>query len=305
MISRKELGYVSSWARKVPYPGDAYCEETMLKLKKAVELFNHYYNNTKYNITFSNNEEIELEILANNIAHMLGLDFKNLTSLQLSDFRKTILDIDPNQYITSYALLESIIENYEKVINFDKTSEYLKALNYYKISVKSDIFSKLGDLANFKFGCINFDKDKFTDNADRHFNPRSNKFLYIPSDEAVSPYFLIGILQKDAQINIDEKDSEEIEVLNTPYIVETAFAPDDPKSFFKNQEVVIPTQVLKDNNKELIRVTATPTQKKDLLKEYRTIITQYNLDNRINIYNDYFSMLSEEEKKLSLEKNTN
>ena len=299
MISRKELGYVGLWANRVPYPGDTYCEESMKKLKQAFELFNKYYLNTKYNITFSNNEEIELEILAKNICHMLGIDFKNLSNDCFKDFREKVLGLNTDDYIASYTMLESIINNYKDVINFDKTSDYLKAINYYKISVKSDIFAKLGDLSHFKYGCINFDKNEFSKNNDRFFNPKSNKFLYIPSDEAVSPYFLIGILQKDNQTDLEDTDSEEIKIINNPYIVETAFAPDNPKPFFNNQEVVIPTQVLKDNNKELIRVNATPTQKKDLLKEYRNIITQYNIDNRINIYSDYFSILSEQEKVLS------
>lgn len=56
MISRKELEYVSTWTRKVPYPG------------------------YEYNISFSNSEEITLEILSSNIAHMLGIDHKELMS---------------------------------------------------------------------------------------------------------------------------------------------------------------------------------------------------------------------------------
>ena len=29
MIRKKELGYISGWANKVPYPGDGYVEEAM------------------------------------------------------------------------------------------------------------------------------------------------------------------------------------------------------------------------------------------------------------------------------------
>lgn len=301
MISRKELGYISSWANKVPYPGDIYCEEAMNKLKKAFDLYNENYLNTKYNITFSNNEEIELEILPKNIGHMLGIDFKNLSGDYFKNFRNDILGIDPETGISSYNLLKAIIDNLEDVINFDKTNEYLKAINYYKISVKSDIFAKLGNISDFKYGCINFDKDEFLKNSSRHFNPNSNKFLYIPSDEPVSPYFMLGILQgNNNQYNIEDRDNEEVEVSNEPYLVETSIAPDDPKPFFQNQEVTIPTQILKDTNKELIRINATATQKKDLLKEYRNIITQFGLDNRINIYSDYYAMLSNEEKQLKL-----
>ena len=68
MISKKELGYISGWANKVPYPGDDYAYEAMHKLTEAEKLFREIYANNKYNITLSNNEEIEMEIKAKNLA---------------------------------------------------------------------------------------------------------------------------------------------------------------------------------------------------------------------------------------------
>lgn len=297
MISRKELGYVGLWANKVPYPGDEYAEETMEKLKQAEKLFKEIYENNKYNITFSNNEEIELEIKAKNLTHMLGIDFKNLSSDIFRSFRRDILGLDESESFNSYILLQRILENSDKVINFDKTSETLKALNYYKLSVKSDIFSKLGNLADFNYGCINFDKDEFLINFNSEtYNPKSTKYLYIPSDDPVSPYFLMGILQEtDNSQELDETNDQSEE---RPYIVETSMAPTNVKPFFQNQEVIIPTQILKDTNRELSRICATPTQKKTLLKEYRAIITTYNISNRINIYSDYLAMISQEEEKI-------
>jgi len=301
MISKKELGYISGWANKVPFPGNDYAEETMEKLKQAEKLFKEIYANNKYNITLSNNEEIELEIKEKNLAHILGIDFKNLSQDLFADFRKDILDISPEEYLNSYTLLQRIIENSDKVINYDKTSDYLKILNYYKVSVKSDIISKLGNLANFKFGCINFDKNEFLKNANvDHHNSNSTKYLYVPSEEPVSPYFLMGILP-NRSYSQDEKidetyDENEIVINNSPYIIETSIAPIDTKSYFQNQEVVIPTQILKDTNKELTKINATPSQKKALLKEYHSIITEYGINNRINIYSDYLSMLSEQEQ---------
>lgn len=307
MISKKELSYISGWASKVPYPGDDYALESMEKLKQAEELFKKTYLNNKYNITLSNNEEIEMEIKAKNLAHMLGIDYKNLSKELFADFRYNVLGIDPYEPLNSYTLLQKIIENSEKVVNYDKTSDYLKILNYYKVSVKSDIFSKLGNLADFNFGCINFNKEEYLKNSySEYYNPNSTKYLYIPSDEPVAPYFMMGILQPtdnpyynndDFQKDNDEVDNDEIIVRNKPYIVETSIAPDYVKPFFQNQEVVIPTQILKDTNKELTRINATPSQKKALLKEYRSIITEYELNNRINIYSDYLSMLSQEEEK--------
>ena len=310
MISKKELGYISGWPNKVPYPGDDYALEAMEKLKQAEKLFREIYANNKYNITLSNNEEIELEIKDKNLAHMLGIDYKNLSKEIFEDFRRDILDISPEEYLNSYTLLQRIIENSDKVINFDKTSDYLKILNYYKVSVKSDILSKLGNIADFKFGCINFDKQEFLKNSNvLNHNSNSTKYLYVPSEEPVAPYFLMGILDSsiitknnilDDKTNDDTYDESELIIKNNPYIVETSIAPDNVKPYFQNQEVVIPTQILKDTNKELTKINATPSQKKALLKEYRSIITENGLNNRINIYSDYLSMLSQEEQDKKL-----
>jgi len=306
MISKKELGYISGWANKVPYPGDDYAEEAMEKLKQAEKLFKEIYANNKYNITLSNNEEIELAIKDKNLAHMLGVDFKNLSKDIFAEVRKDVLNISPEDYLNSYTLLQKIIENSDKVINYDKNSDYLKILNYYKVSVKSDILSKFGNLADFKFGCINFDKNEFLRNANVDYhNSNSTKYLYVPSEEPVSPYFLMGIMINGSNYqeeNTEETyDESELRINNNPYIIETSIAPVDIKPYFQNQEIVIPTQILKDTNRELTKINATPTQKKALLKEYRSIITEYGINNRINIYSDYLSMLSEEEqvKKLT------
>lgn len=270
MISRKELGYVNLWANRVPYPGDNYCEEAMDYLKKSVKLFEEFYNGNKYNITFSNNEEIELEIKARNLAHMLGIDTKSIFNDCFKNFRENVIQIDTTDRISSFDILKSIVNNVEKVIEFDKQDSGIKALNYYKVFIKSSIFFKLGNLGDFKYSCINFDKNEFLNNNDNKiYNARSTKFLYLPSDEPICPYFAMGILPEEEQHIKNKNDYEENDIQNeeeTPYIVETLIALDNPTPFFKNQEVVIPTQILKDTNKELTRFIPTPTQKKNLLK---------------------------------------
>lgn len=296
MITKKELNYVGLWAKSVPYPGDTYAEETMEKLRKAEQLFRNIYENNTYNITFSNNDEIEFEIQARNLAHIFGIDYKNLCSDFFIRTITNLLDIPTDKPFNSYIMLQKIIENSDKIINFDKTNENMRIMNYYKTSIKCDIFSKLGDLTQFNFGCINFNRDEFEENTETYCRSNSTKYLYVPSDEPVSPYFLIGILP-DQKLNYEELTDYDYQDNNNIYIIETTVAPNDTKSFFKNQEVIIPTQILKDTNRELVRITATPTQKKALLKEYRSIISTYGLDNRINIYSDYLSMLSQEEKK--------
>lgn len=306
MITRKELGYVGLWPKSVPYPGDIYAEETMEKLKQADQLFKNIYENNAYNITFSNNDEIELEIQARNLSHILGINYRHLYSEYMKEFVCNLLDIDSEKPLNSYLLLQKIIENSDKVINSDKTNDSMRIMNYYKTSVKCDIFSKLGDITKFNFACINFDRNEFDKNAPYECKSNSTKYLYIPSDEPVAPYFLMGILPHNPnnpnnpnyQNNNVQEDEDYTEMRNRKYVIETSVAPEEVEYYFQNQEVVIPTQILKDSNKILERTTATPEQKMKLLKEYRSIITTYELSNRINIYSDYLSLLSQEESKI-------
>lgn len=309
MITRKELSYISGWPNRVPYPGDDYALEAMEKLRLAEILFKEIYENNKYNITFSNNEEIEMEIKSKNLSHILGIDFKSLSKDLFTEFRAKILNLSPNDYINSYTLLKAIIENSDKIVEHDRSNTSLKIINYYKISVKSDIFSKLGNLADFNFSCINFNKKEFLKNSNNSsYSANSTKYLYVPSDEPIAPYFLIGLLQAEPSDNNTNDTNTDIEnditIDNKDYIVETSLALENVKSFFQNQEVMIPTQILKDTNKELTKIQASASQKKALLKEYRSIITEYELNNRINIYSDYLSMLSQEEKVKNKNKST-
>ena len=133
MITIKELNYVDRWANRVPYPGDSYCEIAMEKLQQNLKLYNDEYSKITYDISFSNNEEIEFQILSKNICHMLGIDSKNLTGKYFRDFRKSVLDLDPDKTIQSYNLISAIANNIDKVIDYDRKNKN-KALNYYKIS---------------------------------------------------------------------------------------------------------------------------------------------------------------------------
>ena len=103
-----------------------------------------------------------------------------------------------------------------------------------------------------------------------------NKLFFIPSNEAVCPYFMMGIKQ------IEENN----------YIVNTLLAPEQPKKFFDNQEVIIPTQILISDNANLRKVQATSEEKINLLTMYKNIINAYNISNRLNILGDYESMLN-------------
>ncbi|MGM9834513.1 MAG: hypothetical protein ACI31M_01880 [Bacilli bacterium] len=303
MISKKELEYVNLWANKVPYPGMEYCIIAMKKLENGLNLFETKYANRKYNIIFSDQTEIEFEIKQKNINHMLGIDFKNLSSEYFRDFRKKVLDYDPDLTISSYDMLKLIIAHKDKVVEYDEKN-LSRAINYYKISIKCDIFEKLAELERFNYGCINFDKNKFMSlNGIDRFSPKSTKFLYTESDESVSPYFFMGLRNESVHNNSVYEDSDEyIEEEDNLYIVETLIAPEKYQYFFNEQEVVIPTQILTDVNGILNKMLARPEEKIKLLKDYKSIINQYKLPNMINIYGDYLSYLMDSERGKGLVK---
>ena len=124
-----------------------------------------------------------------------------------------------------------------------------KILNYYRIRVKCAIFDKMLDLSKFNFGCINFDKEKFLEENGFEVSWTSTKLLYSLSNEAVCPYFMVGIKQEKGIEKQDQSTIEEPEEIvnskkNEKFIVESLMAPYQPKQFFINQEVVIPTQIL-------------------------------------------------------------
>ena len=291
MITKKEMGYVNSWPNRTPYPGEEYSVEIMDKLKKCYELFNDKYLNRRYTIQFSNNEEIEFEILDRNLAHILGVDYKNLMKDIFDNYRQNILRLNPHEQVSSYGLLTAVIESADDILEYDRSKKACLGLNYYRIGIKCDIFSKLADLSNFHYGCINFDKSIYdTNNPEKPFSSQSNKFLYTPSDETISPYFMMGL-------KIDDHNTDE-------HIVETLIACDDPYRFFVGQEVVIPTQILTDDEGILDKKTASSAEKIKLLREYQNIVNMYRIPNNINIYGDYFSMLmgqkNDDEKTLSL-----
>ena len=291
MITKKELSYINTWPNKTPYPGSDYSVKVLEKLAKCFDLFNRKYFNKSYTIQFSNNEEIDFEILSKNICHMLGIDYKNLMKEFFTSYRDRVLGISPYETISSYELLGRIIEKGNDILNHDRNTQSCSAINYYRVGIKCDIFSKLGDLSKFNYGCINFDKDTFNrENPGEVFSPESTRLLFAPSDEVVTPYFMMGLKQDR---NVEEET----------YIVETLIASEDPKKFFIGQEVVIPTQILTDDNGILDKNLATPEEKIKLLREYQNIVNAYGIQNGINIYGDYFSMLMsqrEDESRLTL-----
>ena len=78
------------------------------------------------------------------------------------------------------------------------------------------------------------------------------------------------------------------------YVPETLVAPENFVDYFKSQEFVLPVQLLIDDNKDFTKLIATPQEKLKLLNRYKEIISTYNTNSRINIYNDYIATLTEQ-----------
>lgn len=267
MITSKELQYVNDWARRIPMPGEEYSKKIMEELKLCVEAYNAKYRDKEYNIIFSNSEEIKFEIMSKNLCHMLGIDFQNIMGQVFNNYRKDVFGVNPETSLTSYDLLSLILEHSDKVIELDNDPKNsLKVINYYKSGIKCAIFNKLSDFDKFNFAVINKDAN--------------SKLFFIPSNEAVCPYFVMGT----------QKDNNTVDNI---FYVNTLLAPQEPKMLFENEEVIIPTQILISNEAELNKIIATPEEKIKLLNMYKNIINQYGIPNKINIYGDYESMLND------------
>ena len=269
MITSKELQYVDSWANRTPMPGVEYSMKVLNEIKDCYDSFKLKYYNKEYNMIFSNGEEIRFEILSKNLCHMLGIDFNNIKGEYFDNYRKKVLNVESNDF-SSFDLLEILLENAQKVAEYDNSNNIEKAINYYKSGIKCEIFKKLSDFERFNFAAINYDP------KDDKYDYDKQKLFFIPSNEAVCPYFMMGIKQ------IEENN----------YIVNTLLAPEQPKKFFDNQEVIIPTQILISDNANLRKVQATSEEKINLLTMYKNIINAYNISNRLNILGDYESMLN-------------
>lgn len=274
MITAKELQYVDLWASKIPMPGEEYSKQVVEEIKECYETYKQKYQNKEYNLTFSNGEEIDFEIMQFNLCHMLGIDYQNIKSDFFDEYRRNILNIQ-TQSFTSLDLLESILEHSDKVVKNDNDiKNRAKILNYYKSQIKCNIFKKLSDFEKFNFAAINYNPQ------DNRYDYDKQKLLFIPSNESVCPYFVMGIKMSEY---------EKIQ----KYIVNTLMALQEPKRFFENQEVIIPTQILVSDNNELRKLNASAEEKIQLLTMYKNIINTYNIPNKLNISGDYEAMLNQ------------
>ena len=214
MISRKELQYVNKKIGNVPYPGDDYAEQVMAELKEAYNLFNAQYNGKSYNMILSNGQEFPFSIMDKNLCHMLGIDGKSMFN---SDYglaaASRVLGVD--HYVPTFEVLQRIIDNSDAVIANEKKEGTYKFLNFYKTMIKCAIFKKMTTFKDFNFGFINFDKSKYDQNTtSSYYSPNSTSYIFMPSDEALIPYFLVGFVQ-DNYSEFETLDTELFKKIKT------------------------------------------------------------------------------------------
>lgn len=284
MVSRKELEYVNQYARTVPFPGKNYAIDAMEMLIKAYKTYINNYQGKSYNFIFSDGEEINFQIFDKNIAHLFGIDYKSLKSDYMKNTMDEVLDFNAHETGGSDILLKRIIDRCDEVINNDSKANNYRILNYYRILIKCSAFSKLSTFENFNFGCLKFDKTVYEKINNITFSPQSNKFFFVPSNEAVTPYFMMGI----------RKDNG-----NDMYIPETIFASEGFDKMINYQSFILPIQILINDNFNFSKIKASSKEKLDLLNLYKSLIGMYHTNTTIDIYNDYENILREN-KELKL-----
>ena len=269
MISLKELQYVSKSSDKAPYPGDKYAYETLENMIEAFNIYKKNYEGKDYSIIFSDSEELNFQIFDYNICHMLGVDFSFLVNNN-EKFLREILNLKKeNVFINSYEVIYNILQNYKSNDN--------RVINYYKSRIKCAIFNKMNEFEMFNFGKLN------TEN--------SSKILYVQSNEAVCPYFLI-------RLNENNKDKD------LKYCVTSLLAPKENElpAYFEYKSAIPTQMIIDDGMNKLDKFESTPREKLNMLNMYKSIISTYSIPDNLDISGDYKAVLASLDNKKILKK---
>ena len=266
MISQKELKYVSQRANNAPYPGDDYAYDTINNLTRSLVLYRKNFEGKKYKITLSNGEEVNFEIKGWNLAHLLGIDYKMITSLYMKKIFHDVLELSDEYKVNSLVVLNRIIENADKVVANDEVSS-IKLLNYYKVMLKTSCFLKLTDFHKFDFGVLDFNHAMFRNITDNYTSTLSNKYIISPTDERLSPYCIMGL-----------KYDESFDAMYP----ETIKAPSDFSDYLYGQKLILPLKISISTDKYTKEIIATKDDKIKILNFYKMLINDYNVDTYIN-----------------------
>jgi hypothetical protein len=282
MISLKELENVNERDLKfVKYPGDVYAKKALLNLSKAYKLYEKIYSGASYTINFSDGDELQLEIVPSNLSHMMGLDPTSIKNfyLDLGDFDKTI-DWANNlfhkgQNLRSHELLKIMADenNHDSIIKLSRLSHHT-IINFYRVSIRSEAFNRFSSFLDMDFGCIKYDPKIVEKNGSEKTALKSDRILFVESNENNAPYFMMGIA-------IGENGNS---------YIETLFADMYTEKMFKNQTITLPISVTVENEHSLIRHEATASQKLYTYKMLKEIVLKYG--SNLDIFADYSNVLA-------------
>ena len=279
MISNTELRYVNTNAdQPMPYPGDKYSSEALKELKEAVDAYDTYYKDRKYDVLFSDGQNIEFAIAPFNMAHVVGINHNHLIR---QNFIQEFYGEDCHK--NSYEILHDIIDNIDDVLKLNELKKYT-LINFYRVKTRSEVFSKFSNFNNFNFGCILFDKD-IAEKNDYKTKMKSGKFLFTESDDPNFPYYMMGLAPGD-------NPSE--------HYVETLFPNNDPERILTEQSIIMPTMISTTTPEEYNKIEATASQKLKLIKSYNELAKKYNAN--FSYFHDYYATLANQARQDEREK---
>ena len=272
MINKEELQYASKSSISVPYPGDDYAYDTINRLSYALMMFKKRYEDKRIHLLLNNGEGLSFEIRSKNLAHLFGIDYRELTTNPvMKPLLSSVLGFGEKEVINSYELISRIIENADKVIEYDE-NHFHKILNYYKVMVKTTCFIKMSAFDKFNFGVINFDKRTYEKTVGKSFYPNASKYLLLPMDEELVQFCMLGLVY---------------DKYSGMMVPETFMTPTIFHRYFIRQEFLLPKEIVIDGNNEFKHAVASREDKKQLLNIYKSIILTYKTNSTINEVGKY------------------
>lgn len=273
MISNKEMKYVNTKQelnQELPYPGDNYSLDAILELENAFYLYENYYRDREYEVTFSNGQNLEFSIPQHNLAHIVGLNYKWLTE---NNIPKELGVSDAP--IPSYDLIQAVISNKKDILKLNKESNY-QLINFYRLKVRSEVFSKFSNFNEFNFGCMFFDKEIGKENG-YITNMKTDRYLFTESNDPSFEHYMMGIVSGENGEN---------------QYIESLFPNRLTKEMFANQEIAMPTLISTTTPNEYDKKEATAYQKLKLIKSFNELEKKYNAN--FSYLNDYCATLAEQ-----------
>lgn len=280
MITNREMMFVNQKEEtKIPYPGHEYAKDALLELKEALLIYDTYYKNKMFDITFSNGENLEFIIEERTFSHLVGMpDMKTFIE------KGIIEQFYGGERIGSYQLLRDIMDNMDDFLNINE-KENFSLFNLYRIKVRSEVFAKFSNFTDYNFGAIHYDKNIAENNGYPTYM-NAHTFFFVESNDANYPYHMMGIA----------KDT------NGKQYIETLFPTAFLEKMFKGQTISIPTAVSITQTESFFKGTISASQKLRQIKQLMEIAKEN--DAHFEFFNDYLTTVSEaarqEERKTIL-----